>query len=93
MTLDENHPPAPEAAPKEKPTGIRECFFKNTETVLLLILAMFGLALAWGNSANEVGVDYYQFWVVGQSVNHPGINNVYSDDARQLLGAEFFEKA
>jgi hypothetical protein len=93
MTLDENHPPAPDVAPKERPIGIRERFFKNTETVLLLILAMFGLALAWGNSANDVGVDFYQFWVVGQSVNHPGINNVYSDDARQLLGAEFFEKA
>jgi hypothetical protein len=59
---------------------------------LLVLLAAFGLVLAWSATVRIVGVDFYQFWVVGQTLSRPGIN-IYSDEDRTRLGAEFLEKA
>ncbi len=73
------------------PTGHRS--FKNPETILFLILAVFGLSLVWRAAAHGTGIDFYQFWVVGQALKHSAVTDVYSDDGRSRLGAEFLEKA
>jgi len=67
--------------------------FKNPELILFLMLAMFGLSAAWGAAATAGGVDFYQFWVVGQVLHRSVVTDVYSDNARSRLGAEFFEQA
>lgn len=94
MIPGEEHPPAVDAASKKVLFSEWKRVFTSPETVLLLVLAVLGLSLTWWDSvANDVGVDFYQFWVVGQSLNHPGIDNIYSQDARERLGADFFQKA
>jgi len=82
-----------DAMPKHKPFDTIGRIFFKPEAILILLLALFGLSVAWRTSSINSEVDFYQFWVVGQSMNHPGINNVYSDDARESLGTEFLEKA
>ena len=66
--------------------------FERLKAGLLLLLAVLGLAMAWASSAQSAGKDFYQFWVVGQSLNRPGIN-IYADETRDRLGGEFLEKA
>jgi hypothetical protein len=73
------------------PTGNQS--FKNPETILLLLLAVFGLTLVWRAAAPGTGIDFYQFWVVGQALHRSAVTDVYSDDERSRLGAEFLEKA
>lgn len=76
-----------------RPIGIINCVFQKPGAILVLLLALFSISIAWHNSSSNSEVDFYQFWVVGQSTGHPGISNVYADDIRERLGAEFFEKA
>ena len=56
------------------------------------LFAAVGLIMAWRTARLASGVDFYQFWVVGQAMHRPGLN-VYSDDARRELGAEFLKSA
>jgi len=60
---------------------------------LLLILAIIGLSAAWGKSSHAIGIDFYQFWVVGQVLDRPDVTNVYSDQYRSRLGAEYLRRA
>jgi len=73
------------------PIGNRS--FKNSETILLLLLAIFGLSLVWRTAAPGAGIDFYQFWVVGQALKYSAVTDVYTDDGRTRLGAEYLEKA
>jgi hypothetical protein len=91
----QEHPPADGVAFKKVLFGNFKGIFGSTEAILFLLLAMFGLSLTWWNSGTDdvIGADFYQFWVVGQSLHNPDINNVYSQDARERLGADFLQKA
>ena len=67
--------------------------FKNTEAILLLILALFELSAAWSVSRHAIGLDFYQFWVVGQVLDRPDVTNVYSNKDRSRLGEEYLGRA
>ncbi len=57
-----------------------------------VVFAVIGLLFAWGVASRAVGVDFPQFWFVGQSLDRPGLN-VYSQEDRARLGTEFLDKA
>src|SRR2546421_5279826 len=59
--------------------------------LFLSLLAVLGLFGGWG-AAPAIGVDFYQFWVVAQTLDRPGVN-VYSNDDRRALGTEFLDKS
>lgn len=82
-----------EAIQMHKPVDTLGCIFLKPGAILLSLLALFSLSIAWHNSSLNSEVDFYQFWAVGQSTGHPNIINIYSDEARESLGAEFLEKA
>jgi hypothetical protein len=93
MNVGENQSSASPVHSHEKPMPTGNRSFKNPETILLLLLAVFGLTLVWRIAASGTGIDFYQFWVVGQALHRSAVADVYSDDERSRLGAEFLEKA
>jgi hypothetical protein len=66
---------------------------RRAELALLVLLAVFSLSIAWATAARNVGVDFYQFWVVGQALGRADVTNVYSPGERTRLGAEYRELA
>ena len=58
--------------------------------VLVLLLAVIQ-GFAFGS--RFAGIDFYQFWVVGQAVREPGVGDVYSNAEGQRLGQLFLERA
>jgi hypothetical protein len=66
---------------------------KRAEVLLLLLLAVFGITIAWGSAVRNVGVDFYEFWVTGQVLGRPDVTNVYSLNERTRLGAEYLQLA
>jgi hypothetical protein len=66
---------------------------RNTELALFFLLALFGISVTWKVAARDTGIDFYQFWAVGQALGRPGVTNIYSDADRARLGAEFLEEA
>lgn len=66
---------------------------RNAELVLLFLAALFGLSLAWKSAARDAGIDFYQFWAVGQALDRAGAAGVYSGEGRARLGAEALEAA
>lgn len=93
MNVGENQSSASPVRSNEKPMPIGNRSFKNPETLLLLLLAVFGLSLVWRATTTAAGIDFYQFWVVGQALYRSAVTDVYSNDERSRLGAEFLEKA
>ena len=82
----------PSSAP-DAPSGKRSGFvFECLKGGVLSLLAVAGLVIAWTNASQSAGKDFYQFWVLGQSINRPGIN-IYSDKTWDQLGKEFLERA
>src|SRR5262249_21165663 len=67
--------------------------FATARFLLLLLLAVFGLSLAWTAPIRSAGVDFYQFWVGGQVLAQAQHPNLYSDDGRASLSAEFLQRA
>jgi len=66
-----------------------------TEPVnILLIIMLFARVIegySWGRTVP--GVDFYQFWVVGQALETSQIDNIYSDSASRQIGSDFLQKA
>lgn len=59
---------------------------------LLAVTAVVATAFAASVSVGSDGVDYYQFWAVGQSIREsPGID-IYDERERGRLGAEWLER-
>jgi hypothetical protein len=88
--VENPHTESPACSP-ETPTRIAAAPSRAT-LLLLCLLATFALTLTWATMKGRSGIDFYQFWVVGQSIGRPGLN-VYSDEARSGLGAEFLQLA
>src|SRR6266498_718645 len=85
MKLHEASVPSPE---KENPKQ-----FKSPTIALFFVLVLFGIFRTWSTAAPNFGIDFYQFWVVGQALNRPGVTNWYSEQGHRGLGAEFLELA
>ena len=69
-------------------------FFPDKILIILsFLLAFFCLVRAWNYGQASRGIDFYQFWAVGQEISQEKKINIYSDDIRRSLGSEFLEKA
>ena len=69
-------------------------FFSNKMLKLLSFsLAAFCLIKAWDYGQANAGLDFYQFWVVGQKIIKEKKINIYSDGVRRSIGSEFFQEA
>lgn len=64
----------------------------RTASVLLAGLVLLALLSAWEGAGRYGGIDYYQFWVVGQAVDRSEASEVYSGAARQRLGALYLDR-
>jgi hypothetical protein len=93
MNAGENQSSVSPPSSREKAAPGGTLSFKNSETLLLLLLAIFGLTFVWRTATPGIGIDFYQFWVVGQALKHSAVTDIYSDGERRRLGAEFLEKA
>ena len=60
---------------------------------LALALVLFSLTALWNRGRSEIGIDFYQFWVVTQSVSAGLVENIYRDENRRAMGGIFFEMA
>lgn len=92
MMPDENHLAPPGTTSEKKEPALLDIRSRPLKAILLLLVAVLGLAVALKNAEKNEGKDFYQFWAVGQSLSHHGIN-VYDNNTRSQLGAEFLEKA
>ena len=61
--------------------------------IVFVAAAIFCLARAWDYTGKYSGIDFYQFWVVGQAVTSMDIGNIYAEEARRRIGAEFYRRA
>jgi hypothetical protein len=67
----------------------------KAENLLFSLLLFFGVSVAWkgSGSVRDFGIDFYQFWAVGQSLHRADVHNIYSPEDRARLSAEFLERA
>ncbi len=61
-------------------------------SAFLLLCAASCLFWAWQYGRRFLGIDYYQFWAVGQAVSGLGIREVYSDEARERITPELLRR-
>jgi hypothetical protein len=64
--------------------------------LLLGVLLLWNLASLVQMEYGAAGLDYYQFWAIAQLVHQPhsgDLPNIYSDQARQQIGARFADAA
>jgi hypothetical protein len=67
--------------------------FRKPERVVLLLLALFALAASWRAGAPAPGIDFYQFWAVGQALEDSDAADIYSDAGRQRVAAKLLDEA
>ncbi len=59
----------------------------------LIVFVLLGALHAWSAGDTGVGIDFYQFWSVGQAVREGLVENVYSAEAWPRLAGIFQERA
>ncbi len=67
--------------------------FRDPVAPLALVLVFGGLLQAWDLGRRSPGLDFYQFWVVAQVAGRPDVPNVYDEEARARVGAEFVRRS
>jgi hypothetical protein len=67
--------------------------FRDVTSLLLLLLVFVGAVRLWSDAADSVGVDFYQFWAIGRSLDRVDPVDVYTDDGRRKLGRELQDEA
>ncbi len=65
---------------------------RNLALVLLVVLTAWMSLRSWNLGQSVAGIDYYQFWVVGEAIEHDDVTNPYSDAERTRMGALFLER-
>src|SRR5262245_50602526 len=61
--------------------------------VLLAVLLAVALGGMWSAITYAPGIDFYQFWVVGQAVEEKLVDDVYAPEARPRLAQTFLGRA
>jgi hypothetical protein len=59
----------------------------------LALLAALGVARLWTAGHEGAGIDFYQFWAVGQAVREGLVEDVYDPASRPRLARIFLERA
>lgn len=73
--------------------GIGRRPLRAPTALLLAVLVVVAIAGSWAKAQSFWGIDYYQFWVVGQAVAGLDAHDVYSDSERRRIGEAFLRKA
>ncbi len=60
---------------------------------LALVAVAFAVASSVLGAGRFAGIDFYQFWTVGQAAREFRGQDVYSSEARQTLGAEYARRS
>ena len=58
------------------------------ERAVLVLAVAVAAVRGWSYARTWRGLDYYQFWAVGQAVSRSGGAEVYSEEGRKRFGAE-----
>ena len=66
---------------------------RRIAVVLLLLVSGCAVTQSWSFGQTFPGMDYYQFWVVGEAVEHDAVRNPYTDAERARIGALFLARA
>jgi hypothetical protein len=86
--------PADEQAPPSSRAVERgPLFARRGPGVLLALLLAVALGGLWSSITYAPGIDFYQFWAVGQAVEEKLVDDVYAPAARPRLGQTFFARA
>ena len=66
---------------------------KNRILLIAAVLAAFyAVVVTWRETERAAGLDFYIYFVNAQVADHPGVDNIYSDDAHALIGEEFYAR-
>ncbi len=66
---------------------------KQPTLLLALFLVACCLAQTWHTADVALGMDFYQFWAVGQALRTTPVQNIYSAEGRAFVGAELARRA
>ena len=66
---------------------------RNPATLLAALLALAGLVQSWDLGRKSPGIDFYQFWIIGQIIGRADVPSIYAEDAHPRLGAEFIRRS
>jgi len=61
---------------------------KRLTTILLAMLALFSVLDMWRYGDKASGIDFYQFWAVGQALRTMPVDNIYGAADRQRVAQE-----
>lgn len=61
---------------------------KKLSTIILALLAVLSVLDMWQYGNKAAGVDFYQFWAVGQALRTMPVDNIYRAQSRQEIARE-----
>src|SRR5262245_45667939 len=82
-----------QARASSRPAGRDPLLARQGPGVLLALLLAVALGGMWSSITYAPGIDFYQFWVVGQAVEEKLVDDVYAAAARPRLAQTFFARA
>jgi hypothetical protein len=66
----------------------RFCLSESLTLWLMILVSLFCFVHLWIYGQKRIGLDFYQFWAIGQMLRSDQIDNIYSDEARMKAGRE-----
>jgi len=73
--------------------GASRPFARDPMKLLAFVLLFLAMGNGWQYSERWAGLDFYQFWVAGQSVQEQETGNIYSQPERDRVGALWHARA
>ena len=70
---------------------MRKILHGDTSLFLVFLLFIFSIIKVWDYGRSYAGIDFYQFWVIGQVIAQSNPPNIYSDEDRRKIGQEFLQ--
>jgi len=61
--------------------------------LLAAVLAAAGLVQSYDLGRKSPGIDFYQFWIMGQIIGRADVPSIYSEEAHPRLGTEFIRRS
>lgn len=86
-------PPDEQARASSRPAGRDALLARQGPGVLLAVLLAVALGGLWSSLTWAPGIDFYQFWVVGQAVEEKLVDDVYAPESRPRLARTFLGRA
>lgn len=68
-------------------------YSRHIALVFLILVSAFAIARSWEFGQAVGGLDHYQFWVVGEAVDHDEVSNPYADAERARMVALYLDRA